>query len=549
MSLLGKNYRQRYFFVWLVFLFLALLIYGAILNDFFLSDDWHWFYLAQQRSVDWQILLTNYAGQKAGGSYNPFLFLFYKFAFSILGLKYFWYHVVSIVLHSFNALLVFILAKKIFNLGKIGKSHNWGVVAGILFLIWPVSVETITWIAAWAHVLPVSFYLLTLVSYFSYRLENRKSYIYYSLLFFILALLTKEISITLPIIILLWEIYFYSINKKNKQAIFYLPVYFVLLVAFFILRYISTAIVFGYYGQQELQFTFAKWVATLVPFISELFTFSFLRIPAFKAVYYLTNPLAIFVLVILASYFYYLFLKKKWLTFTLILTFLISLVPAILVGLHHTTFAGERYLYLPLSFFIVWILYIFIKLKWNFKTKASLLLIFAFISLLVIEYKKYLWQEASDLSRQIITSYQDLNLAPGQKLATVALPDNISGAEVYRNNLNQGLYFMYPETHPEIVAHLPVYVFVNPENKNDKLLNWRRHNIGWLAESVDGGQIVTGFTSIEYQGFYFELWNYNYQNYKANVIRLIPTAETLETLDTGELKLMYFDQGKLNILE
>jgi len=545
-----KNYKQRYIFLWLVFLFLALVVYGAILNDFFLSDDWHWFYLAKNRAIDGQLFLTNYVGEKVGGSYNPLLLLFYKFFYSIFGLKYFWYHFVSIVLHASNAFLLFVLTKKFFSFNKIKNSHKWAVIGGLLFLIWPVSVETVTWVAAWAHVIPVTLYLLSLVFYFSYRLENKNWHIYLSLVFFALTLFTKEIAVSFPFIILLWEIYFYSTNKKNKQAVFYLPLLFVFLLVFLILRYISTEVLFGYYGNQELHFSLAKWMGNVAAFISDIVSFSFLRTVAFKAVYYLTKPLAIFVMVVFALYFYYLFLKKKWFTFALFASFLVSLGPAILVGLHHTTFAGERYLYLPLVFFVPWVLYLFIKLKWSYKLKFALLLLFALVSLLVVEYKKALWQEAGDLSRQVIASYKDLDLEPGQKIATVSLPDNLSGAEVWRNNLGLALYFMYPDTHPEVISPLPVYVFINSDNKGDHLLDWRHYkNKGWLAESVDGGDIVTGFTSIEYQGFYFELWNYNYQNYQSNIIRLIPNDDMQKMLDSGEVKVMYFDEGRLKILD
>lgn len=549
MDITGKIKKHRSVFVWLVFLFLSFLIYGTILNDFFLSDDWHWLYLAEQRVVDWQVFLTNYAGQKAGGSYNPLLFLFYKFFYSIFGIKYFWYHFVSILVHSINAFLVYILAKQIFEVGKLKCNQNWAVLVGLLFVFWPVQVEIITWMAAWAHLFPLTFYILSLIFYFAYKKSSQARYIFLTLLFFAIALLTKEIAISLPFIILFWEIYFYSIGQKDKKTLVYLPAYFFLLVIFFVLRYISTAVVFGYYGRQEFQLDFSPWIANIAVFVSDILSFAFLRTEAYKAAYYLTDAVAISVLVVLAVYFYYLLVKKKWLAFTLFITFIISLGPAILVGLHRTSFAGERYLYLPLVFFLLWLVWLFSKWKINYKLKVLILILFALLSMIVIEYKKNLWQEASDLSRQIISSYGKLDLPPGQKLATIALPDNLSGAEVYRNNLNQALYFMYPDTHPDIVSFLPVYVVVNSENKNDQLLKWQPYRVGWLAESTDGGHIVTGFTSVEYLGFYFELWNYNYQNYKSNTIRLIPNDEMLERLESGEVKIMIFDGGILKILE
>jgi len=48
---------------------------------------------------------------------------------------------------------------------------------------------------------------------------------------------------------------------------------------------------------------------------------------------------------------------------------------------------------------------------------------------------------------------------------------------------------------------------------------------------------------------YYELWNYNYQNYKANTIRLIPRDGLVDKLSQGEYKILIFDRGVLKILE
>lgn len=508
-----KKYQSL--FIWLIFLFLGFLFFGRALNDYFLSDDWHWLYLGYHQPVSWQVFLTNYEGTKIGGSYNPILFLLYKFFVPIFGTKYFWYHVISIILHGTNAYFVFLLAKRFVNKSAI--------VCGLLFLFWPVQSEVVAWIAAWPHLWVTFFSLLSLLFY--------KSKPVLALLFFILAIFTKEVAIVLPFIILLWQIYDYADKKQkiNSQVL----LYFIILVAFIILRYLSTKILFGFYGQDSLGFAFREWIGNLAGLANDYLSFGFLRNIFYKVWYYHLDSVAIIVLVFLAGLFYVFLKKKQILQFVLFFSFLLATGLILPLGLHRTTFAGERYLYFPEIFLVIFLVYLLRKIKIIFL--LAILVIFG----LIIQYKLGIWDQAGRLSRQIVESYQDLNLAPGEKLVSVGLPDNLSGAEVYRNNLQQALEIIYPDNYPEIKS-LPIYVFLNSENQNNHLLKWRQDQRGYFAESVDGGQIVTGKTSITIDGIYFELWNYNYQNFTANLIRLIPDKD---------IRILTFDQGVLKIVE
>ena len=94
------------------------------------------------------------------------------------------------------------------------------MLAGFLFLLYPIHAEVISWIAAWPHLWVTLFYLLALINYFSFRQSNSIKNFIYSLVFFSLALLTKEIAISLPLVILIWEIYFYSLKNKFNIKFF-----------------------------------------------------------------------------------------------------------------------------------------------------------------------------------------------------------------------------------------------------------------------------------------------------------------------------------------
>lgn len=533
-----KNY---HFFV-LLFL-LSLLFFGHNLWGYFLSDDWHWLYLAQNRVWSWDIFTTNYEGLKIGGSYNPLSFLVFKIFYSLFHLKAGLYHLISILLHSINAFLVFILANKFFVHNKEQKYLPY--LAAILFLLWPTQVEIVNWLAAWPHLWASTFYLLSFIYYLNYRQKEKIKFLFLSLLFFVLSLGFKENALSLPILIFLWEAYQYS-KKVYKTWSWIFIYYFVLLILFLFLRLQFTGAFLGYYGQNNLIISPLAYFGNLLAFLSSQFSFGTLNILFYKFYYHYLDLLFILGASCLSLYFFFTWYYKKWQQFTLFTASIILLLPMLPLGLHHLNFAGERYVYLSVAFIIIWFLVLITESKFSAKQRKYLFIILSLAILLPLSVKNNIWQQANTLSRQIISSYQDLNLAPDAKLISVGLPDNLSGAEVFRNNLQQALELSYPNYQGEIKT-LPAYVFLNTKNKNDHLLKWRQDDLGWFAESVDGKFVVTGTTSITKDNVYFELWNYNYQNYTANLMRLMPTEDLKQQLLKGEIKWLTFDQGKLKV--
>src|SRR3989339_1129179 len=513
MRFLDKFSHFRFFSLWLIFLLISLLFFGQSLNNFFASDDFHWLVIARDTQWSWQIFFTNYEGGHVGGSYNPLLVIIFKLFYQLFSTNYFVYHLASLLFHSINGLLVYILANKIFDLTGI-KNKGYSLVAALLFLLYPIHVEAIAWIAAWPHLLVTIFYLLALINYFVFKDSGRKITLLYSFIFFILALLIKEIAISLPFLILIWEVYFYSLKNNKRLPFYYLAFYFVIWLLFLALRYLFIGLIFGYYGASSLKFSLVNLVSNILPFFGDFLTWGFLRNVLYRGLYQYADLVAIVIMAGLAGYFFILLTKKKYQQFVGLGSLFLMLAPVLIVGLHRTTFAGERYLYLPSVFFIIWILFLLQQINWSFKAVSSALVVFILLSFSVVYYKIDIWNQASDLSQQIVVSYSDLEIKSRQSLISIALPDNLSGAEVFKNN---------------------------------QLLKWRQDTLGWFGESVDGSFVVTGITSIASGGLYWELWNYNYQNYQANLIRLMPESDLKVELESGQTKILIFDRGVLKI--
>ncbi len=147
-------------------------------------------------------------------SYNPITFLSYALENQFFGLKPGWFHATNIVLHLINVLLVF---QFIFLLTHERKS---ALIAAALFALHPIHSDVVGWISARNYLLCTLFYLSSLVFYIRYLTSSphRNANLILSLVFFVLACLSKSQAVTLTLVILLlnWK---YKVKYDTKQWI------------------------------------------------------------------------------------------------------------------------------------------------------------------------------------------------------------------------------------------------------------------------------------------------------------------------------------------
>ena len=105
------------------------------------------------------------------------------------------YHLVNIALHALNAVLVFLLFTRL--------KLRWAWMAAAIFALHPVHVESVAWVTELKNTLSGMFYLFALLSYL--RFEDNQHWRWYAQAFvlFAMALLSKTVVLTLPLVILL----------------------------------------------------------------------------------------------------------------------------------------------------------------------------------------------------------------------------------------------------------------------------------------------------------------------------------------------------------
>lgn len=167
------------------------------------------------------------------GQYAPINQLYYSTLYHIFGYNAFAFHAGSIFFHILNAILVFLFIKRLSAVLKVSldKASLISLVTAVLFVIHPVTVESVAWIAASKVAIYAFFYLLALVSYLNYlNNKNWKTFILV-IVFFLLSFGAKEQAVTLPVCLVLID-FLYKRDFRNKQVYLEKLPFFVLAILF-----------------------------------------------------------------------------------------------------------------------------------------------------------------------------------------------------------------------------------------------------------------------------------------------------------------------------
>jgi protein O-mannosyl-transferase len=139
------------------------------------------------------------------GNWHPLTWLSHMLDIQLFDLNPMGHHAVSLLLHAANAVLLCLLLQRL--TGMLGRS----LVVALLFALHPLHVESVAWIAERKDVLSTLFWLLTMSAYLRYvRTPCAKRYLTVALLF-ALGLMSKQMLVTLPLVLLLLD--YWPLNR------------------------------------------------------------------------------------------------------------------------------------------------------------------------------------------------------------------------------------------------------------------------------------------------------------------------------------------------
>ncbi|MFT3783383.1 MAG: tetratricopeptide repeat protein [Nibricoccus sp.] len=180
-----------------IFAGLALLVYWPALQGPFIYDDFH--HVTRPELRTWTGLVRIWTSPWETAQYYPVIHSFFWLQQKLWGDAVVGYHTVNVFLHTTAAVLLVTAIKKL----GFCRGAYWGA---LLFLLHPVAVESVGWISEQKNTLSCIFFLSSALVYLKFH-DSRSAWKYTAaVLFFVLALLSKSVTATLPAVLLvvLW---------------------------------------------------------------------------------------------------------------------------------------------------------------------------------------------------------------------------------------------------------------------------------------------------------------------------------------------------------
>jgi protein O-mannosyl-transferase len=209
-----------------ILLFLTLAVYADSLTNDFVFDDR--VILVNNPSVrNLSLLPKVFSGPTGENYYRPLQVVSYFLEHRFWKSNPAGYRLDNILLHWANGFLVFLV------IGAVLNARIPAMLAAALFCVHPINAYQPLVISARAHLLETLFALLAIFAFARFASSGKKYAFALSLIFFVLALLSQESALLLPLFILLCAS---LLSVGVKKAFFYLIPYAVIAAAYLLLR-------------------------------------------------------------------------------------------------------------------------------------------------------------------------------------------------------------------------------------------------------------------------------------------------------------------------
>lgn len=289
--LLRDSSTQRYCLSAFLLCLLVFIIYSNSLNSPWLFDDYGNIKgnpgIQINNLAPSSIFQSFYASPKSENLNRPFSYFTFALNWYLGKDHVTGYHLVNIGIHILTALLLFSVVLLIYRSNRLKETdsrdaHFIALLSACLWVISPIQVQAVTYIVQRMASLAALFFILGIYCYIKGRLsaKNQKRAFLWATcgLCYLLAVLSKQNAITLPIIILLIEFIFFQdlsvpgIRKKFIGALAGIISAIVLIGLYFILQNGFNQIIEGY---QNRPFTISERFLTqprvLIYYLSQIF--------------------------------------------------------------------------------------------------------------------------------------------------------------------------------------------------------------------------------------------------------------------------------------
>jgi len=302
------------------------------------------------------------------GIWTPLVWISFAVDYHFWGLDPLGYRLTNILLHAVNAFLVVLVANRLYMAKSVkpffSSDSNFPylgmlLLAGLLFGIHPLRVESVAWISERKDVLNGVFALSSILFYLRYahgkesteeNVSTKRDYTV-SLLFLLLSFMAKPVSVVIPVMLLVLD--WYPLNRLNRGTIRSVLIektpYFVLMTGMITLTLYMGASEGGLLVPTEF-FSFGQRFIT-----SGNALFEYMRLMLYPVgilpIHLLTTPIPVShtvktVIIIFICIYFCITRKRSWPLATW-LCFIMPILPVLAFFQTNTVAFAARYTYLP----------------------------------------------------------------------------------------------------------------------------------------------------------------------------------------------------------
>lgn len=402
------------------------------------------------------------------------------------------YRLFNVLLHSLNVIIVFFFLYRL--LKNSPKGNTIAFYSALAFGVFPLHDLAIIWHTDLFDRLMFLFYILSLTFYLRNYQTNPLS-----LLFFLLALMSKEMAFSLPLLIFTTHLILAGKNllKSIRAA---LP-YAALAVGFILFRLLAFnnnvfAIADSHTGKglAVIAKNYILYTGLLVfPFPND----------EIKSLIFEHQLIFLFVGAVLAGLLIYYLLKKKDNTLIFLLVFIIiTLAPV-------SRLLMKWYLYLPSVGFTALLFYLLFTYGRNVKYILSVLVLVIYV--LGILNLQFRWIDLTKKGEQIISEFKNdylPDIREAEKIYLLTIPAEIEGKPVYHLQFDTYLeHILNIDDKIEVLSRSSLEGF-------DESINFKKLDSEYrLAHSKDNFFILFGYKN------YYDVNEHDFENGKLKTLR------------------------------
>jgi len=183
------------------------------------------------------------------GQYRPVRAVTFALDYALWGFNVQGYHLTNLLLHTLNSILIYVLIlqllrprsrkEKTQQPGRWFETSGVALVTALLFAAYPIHVESVTWVKNRSDLLTLLFFLLSFLLFTGVQLQEKKrrrsTWYVLSLFCFAGSLCSKEMAVSLPLILILHTLCFVP-RGEWKGTMFKILPFFGILLAYVLFK-------------------------------------------------------------------------------------------------------------------------------------------------------------------------------------------------------------------------------------------------------------------------------------------------------------------------